>query len=144
LFVMGANVWRDEQEWPLARAVDTRYYLHSGGQANSLRGNGLLSTESPGSESPDQYDYNPAHPVITRGGALLMTPEFRPGPFDQRPVESRADVLVFTSDVLDRDLEVTGAVKVRLWAATSARSTDWVARLCDVFPDGRSLNLTDG
>jgi putative CocE/NonD family hydrolase len=73
-----------------------------------------------------------------------MTPEFRSGAFDQRPVEARPDVLVFTSDPLDHDLEVTGPVRVRLWAATSAPSTDWVARLCDVFPDGRSLNLTDG
>src|SRR6266487_2568977 len=144
LFVMGANVWRDEQEWPLARAVDTRYYLHSGGQANSLRGNGLLSTESPGSESPDQYDYDPAHPVITRGGALLMTPEFRPGPFDQRETESREDVLVYTTPVLEQDVEVTGPIAVHLWASSSAPDTDFVARLVDVYPNGYAQNLTDG
>src|SRR6266700_3488004 len=144
LFVMGANVWRDEQEWPLARAVDTRYYLHSGGQANSLRGNGLLSTESPGSESPDQYDYDPAHPVITRGGALLMTPEFRPGPFDQRETESREDVLVYTTPVLEQDVEVTGPIAVHLWASSSAPDTDFVARLVDVYPNGYAQNLNDG
>ncbi len=144
LFVMGANVWRDEQEWPLARAVDTRYYLHSGGQANSLGGNGLLSTESPGSESPDQYDYDPANPVITRGGALLMSPEFRPGPFDQRATESREDVLVYTTPVLEQDVEVTGPITVHLWTTSSAPDTDFVARLVDVYPDGYAQNLTDG
>jgi uncharacterized protein len=136
IFVMGADRWREEPAWPLARAVDTPWHLRSGGG---------LSQEPPAAdEPPDRYAYDPSDPVITHGGALLMTPEFRPGPLDQRSVELRADVLVFTSEALDHDLEVTGPVKVRLWAATSAPSTDWVARLCDVFPDGRSLNLTDG
>src|SRR5579863_7242723 len=101
LFVMGANVWRDEQEWPLARAVDTRYYLHSNGKANTLHGDGLLSTEQPDSETSDHYDYDPANPVITHGGALLMSPEYPPGPFDQRATESRKDVLVYTTPVLE-------------------------------------------
>ena len=136
IFVMGANRWRDEAAWPLTRAVETVWYL---------RGGGGLGREPPAADEPPVgYAYDPADPVVTRGGALLMTPEFRPGPLDQRPVESRDDVLLFTSEVLERDLEVTGPVKVLLWAATSAPSTDWVARLCDVFPDGRSLNLTDG
>jgi len=144
LFVMGANVWRDEQEWPLARAVHTNYYLHSGGKANSLRGNGLLSTEVPGSEAPDQYDYDPANPVITHGGSLLMSPEFRPGPFDQLTTESREDVLVYTTPVLEQDVEVTGPITVHLWASSSAPDTDFVARLVDVHPDGYAQNLTDG
>src|SRR5207244_6162277 len=80
LFVMGANTWRDEQEWPLARAVETRYYLHSRGHANSLNGDGTLDTHLPDAESPDQYAYDPANPVITHGGALLMTPEYPAGP----------------------------------------------------------------
>ena len=144
LFVMGANVWRDEQEWPLARAVETRYYLHSGGQANSARGNGLLSTEAPGAESPDQYDYDPANPVITLGGSLLMSPEFRPGPFDQSKTESREDVLVFTTLALEQDVEVTGLITVHLWATSSAPDTDFVARLVDVYPNGYAQNLNDG
>ncbi|GAC1484404.1 MAG: hypothetical protein NVS2B12_39280 [Ktedonobacteraceae bacterium] len=144
LFVMGANVWRDEQEWPLARAVDTRYYLHSSGQANSLNGNGLLNTEVPGTEPPDQYDYDPANPVITRGGALLMSVEYRPGAFDQRPTESREDVLVYTTPALEQDVEVTGPITVHLWAASSAPDTDFVARLVDVHPNGYAQNLTDG
>jgi putative CocE/NonD family hydrolase len=144
LFVMGANVWRDEQEWPLARAVETRYYLHSHGHANSFNGDGSLDTHAPGAEPSDQYAYDPANPVITRGGALLMTPEFRAGPFDQRPTESREDVLVYTTPVLEQDVEVTGPIWVHLWAASNAPDTDFVVRLVDVYPDGYAQNLTDG
>lgn len=146
LFVMGANVWRDEQEWPLARAVETRYYLHSGGHANTLHGDGTLTVTppTPSEVISDEYIYNPENPVPTRGGALLITPEYRPGPLDQRPVEQREDVLVYTSDVLLTDLEVTGPLKVYLWAVSSALDTDFVARLVDVHPDGYAQNLTDG
>jgi putative CocE/NonD family hydrolase len=146
LFVMGANIWRDEYEWPLARAVETRYYLHSGGHANSLEGDGMLSIEAPtdAEASADRYIYDPAEPVPTRGGALLMSPEYRSGPYDQRPVERREDVLVYSSDVLLSDVEVTGPIKVHLWAISSAPDTDFVARLVDVHPDGYAQNLTDG
>ncbi len=144
LFVMGANVWRNEQEWPLARAVNTPYYLHSGGSANTLNGNGGLSTEAPGDEPFDQYQYDPANPVVTRGGALLMSPEYRPGPFDQTPVEMREDVLVYSTPPLEQDMEVTGPIMVHLWAASSAPDTDFVARLVDVHPNGYAQNLTDG
>lgn len=146
LFVMGTNVWRDEQEWPLARAVETRYYLHSNGHANTLHGNGYLTTDLPDPHKPasDHYAYDPAHPVITRGGALLMSPEYRPGPFDQCPTESREDVLVFTTGELKEDLEVTGPIKVHLWAISSAPDTDFVARLVDIHPNGYAQNLTDG
>lgn len=146
LFVMGANVWRDEQEWPLARAVNTRYYLHSLDRANSLHGNGYLTTDAPESHEPgsDHYAYDPANPVLTRGGALLMSPEYPAGPYDQRATESRQDVLVYTSGELKEDLEVTGPVTVHLWAASSAPDTDFVARLVDVHPDGYAQVLTDG
>ncbi|HET8626347.1 MAG TPA: CocE/NonD family hydrolase [Thermomicrobiales bacterium] len=135
LFVMGANVWRDEQEWPLARAVETPYYL---------RADGGLNPEAPGDEAPDRYAYDPADPVPTRGGATLMTPEYPPGPYDQRPIEARSDVLVYRTPPLARDTEVTGPITVHLWATSSAPDTDFVARLTDVFPDGRAINLTDG
>jgi uncharacterized protein len=144
LFVMGANVWRDEQEWPLARAIETRYYLHSGGHANTLGANGTLSTDAPGAEPPDRFTYDPADPVKTRGGALLMSPEFPAGPFDQRATEGREDVLVYTTPVLEQDVEVTGPILVHLWAASSAPDTDFVARLVDVHPSGYAQNLTDG
>ncbi len=146
LFVMGANAWRDEQEWPLARAVNTRYYLHSNDRANSLHGNGYLATGEPVAHEPaaDHYEYDPANPVITRGGALMMTPEYRPGAYDQQTTESRQDVLVYTSGELKEDLEVTGPVTMHLWAISSAPDTDFVARLVDVYPDGYAQNLTDG
>lgn len=136
IFVMGLDRWRDEPAWPLRRAVETTWYLRAGA--------GLSQDPPEGDEGSDGYAYDPANPVPTLGGALLMTPEFRPGPFDQRPVEAREDVLVYTSRPLEQDIEVTGPLQVRLWTATSAMSTDWVARLCDVFPDGRSINITDG
>lgn len=136
LFVMGANTWRDEQEWPLSRAVSTAFYLRSSGQ---------LSTDAPLSdESPDCYVYDPADPVPTRGGATLLSPEFPAGPMDQRELEARPDVLSFTSPVLTSDVEVTGPVTVSLWACTTAPDTDFVARLVDVYPDGRAMSLTDG
>jgi putative CocE/NonD family hydrolase len=135
LFVMGANVWRDEHEWPLARAVETPYYLHA---------DGLLSPERPGDEPPDRYAYDPASPVPTRGGAIHMAPEFPPGPQDQRPIEARDDVMVYTTPPLERDTEVTGPVRMHLWATSSAPDTDFVVRLTDVFPDERSYNLADG
>jgi len=135
LFVMGANVWRFEQEWPLARAAKTPFYLRS---------NGLLSPSGPESESPDRFTYDPNNPVPTHGGALLMAPEFPDGPRDQRAIEARPDVLTFTTPPLERDTEVTGPVQVELWASSSAPDTDFVARLVDVFPDGRAYNLTDG
>jgi putative CocE/NonD family hydrolase len=144
LFVMGANVWRDEQEWPLARAVNTRYYLHSNGQANTMHGDGLLSTEMPDGGTPDHFDYDPAHPVMTRGGALLMSPEYPGGIYDQRRAEARQDVLVYSTPVLEQDIEVTGPINVHLWATSSAPDTDFVARLVDVHPDGYAQNLTDG
>jgi putative CocE/NonD family hydrolase len=144
LFVMGENVWRDEQEWPLARAIPTPFYLHSSGQASSLSGDGVLSQKPPADETADRYIYDPQNPVPTLGGALLMPATFRSGPRDQRSIEQRTDVLVYTSAPLERDLEVTGPISVTLWASSSAPDTDFVARLIDVHPDGFARNLTDG
>jgi uncharacterized protein len=136
LFITGVNRWRDEPAWPLARAVDTPLYLGA---------EGTLSVTPPGpDERPDTFRYDPADPVRTHGGQILMASEYPPGPFDQRQVEQRPDVLVYTGSPLPADLEVTGRVRVALVAASSAPGTDWVARLCDVDPDGVSRNLTDG
>lgn len=151
LFVMGVNRWRDEYEWPLRRTRFARFYLRSGGRANSLLGDGALVTKPPTDESVDRYAYDPANPVPTLGGNHSVGPYnpglyeiCLPGPYDQRPIERRDDVLVYTSEPLSADLEITGPVVVKLYAATSARDTDFVARLTDVHPDGRSINLTEG
>ncbi len=141
LFVMGENRWRGEQEWPLARTHYTRYYLHAEAPANTRGGGGTLSTSPPGDEPPDSYTYDPKDPVTTYGGNTLIIPQ---GVADQRPVEDREDVLVYTSEALDRDLEVTGPIKVHLFASSSAVDTDFTAKLVDVRPDGYAHNLQDG
>jgi uncharacterized protein len=142
LFVMGENVWRSESEWPPARAHFTPWYLHSAGQANTRSGNGTLSLEVPESEPTDQFSYDPANPVPTKGGNNLLGPPA--GPFDQSAAEERADVLVFTSAPLEKAVEVTGPVKVLLQAATTVTDTDFTAKLVDVYPDGKAFNLCDG
>jgi putative CocE/NonD family hydrolase len=135
LFVMGANIWRDEQAWPLARAQLTPFYLREGG---------VLTAQPPADEPPDRYTYDPADPTPTAGGSLLMSPMFGPGAKDQRSAEARADVLSYTSAPLEHDTEVTGPLLVRLWAASDAPDTDFVARLVDVYPDGFAQALADG
>ena len=152
IFVMGANVWRDEHEWPLARTQFTNFYLHSQGNANSLHGgDGALSVTSPGEdESPDQYSYDPENPVYERGGNFSYSipgvggSSELSGPFDQRPNERRDDVLVYTSEPLTEDLEVTGPLTCKLYISSSAPDTDFVVRLVDVHPDGRALNYSEG
>lgn len=141
LFVMGDNRWRDEHEWPLARTQYTKVYLRSGGQANSLRGNGQLSLSAPGEEQADHYTYDPNDPVPTRGGTTLG---LAMGVFDQTKIEERADVLIYTSDVLPADMEVTGPISCKLFAASSAPDTDFTAKLVDVRPNGYAQNIAEG
>lgn len=144
LFVMGENKWRDEREWPLARTRYTPWYLHSGGEANSMGGNGRLSPAAPGAEPADHYLYDPTDPVPTVGGNTLLHGKWPAGPRDQNELEWRQDVLVYTSENLEQDLEVTGPVSVTLWVGSDAPDTDFVARLVDVWPDGTAINLCDG
>ncbi|MEV0826239.1 CocE/NonD family hydrolase [Nonomuraea rubra] len=135
LFVMGDDVWRDEESWPLARAVDTRYHLHA---------DGLLSPEPPASAEPRTFTFDPRDPVPTTGGPTLLADPTNVGPQDQRDVERRADVLCYTTGVLASDVEVTGPVSVTLRAGTSAAATDWTAKLVNVYPDGRAMSVIDG
>ncbi len=145
IFVMGDNQWRDEDDWPLARAQATKYYLHSSGKANSLRGDGALSTTAPKAEVADTYTYDPADPAPTIGGLLCCDgTHMPPGPRDQRPVEARDDVLIYSTPPLAADLEVTGPVTLELYAKSSAVDTDFTAKLVDVWPNGFAQNLTDG
>lgn len=147
IFVMGTNRWRKEREWPLARTRYVDYFLHSGGRANTLNGDGVLSESEPDADSdrPDAYVYNPLDPVPTLGGALCCNTMWaHAGSYDQRPVEIRPDVLCYTSEELTEPLEVTGPVKVFLYAASTAVDTDFTAKLVDVCPCGCVRNLTDG
>ncbi|HKV55573.1 MAG TPA: CocE/NonD family hydrolase [Candidatus Binataceae bacterium] len=141
LFVMGENRWRDESEWPLARTRYTDLFIGSGGHANSLAGDGKLSWSAPGGEDADSYTYDPNDPVPTRGGNTLG---IRCGVYDQSEVERRNDVLVYTSDVLAADLEVTGPIELRLFAASSAPDTDFTAKLVDLRPDNYAANIAGG
>lgn len=143
IFVMGRNQWRDEKEWPLARTRYTPYYFQSRGSANTLDGDGRLSMSAPDAQqAADRFVYDPNEPVPTLGGCNLG--KCPTGPHDQTEAEKRQDVLVFTSDALTSPLEATGPVKVVLYAASSATDTDWTAKLVDVYPDGRPINLCDG
>src|ERR1043166_8839910 len=144
LFIMGDNVWRDEQEFPLKRTRYTKYYLHSTKGANGIAGDGSLSLTTPADEKKDEFDYDPNNPVPTIGGRLCCGQGLPPGPADQRPNESRSDVLVFSTPPLSEDTEVTGFVSVELYAATSAVDTDFTALLVDVDTNGYARFLTDG
>ena len=142
IFVMGRNQWRDERQWPLERTEYTPYYFHSEGSANTAGGDGKLTTAKPQQEPSDEFIYDPNNPVPTAGGCNLVG--CPAGPRDQNEVEKRNDVLVFTSEALKNELEVTGPVKVVLYASSTAKDTDWTAKLLDVHPDGRPFNLCDG
>lgn len=141
IFVMGDNRWRDENEWPLARTRYTNLFLSSGGKANSLSGDGRLGFEAPGESKYDCYTYDPNDPVPTRGGNNLT---IRNGVYDQTPVEQRKDVLAYTGELLKADLELTGPLTLKLYAASSAPDTDFTAKLVDVRPDGYAQNIADG
>src|SRR5450631_2106073 len=152
IFVMGSNQWREEEEWPLARARNTRYFLHSTHAVNGLTpggpgaaGEGALSLVAPKAEKPDQYTYDPSDPAPTLGGPLCCTPlPSGIGPQDQRPAEGRSDVLVYTSPAFAKDTEITGPVSLELYVSSSAADTDFTGMLVDVWPAGFAQNLTSG
>jgi putative CocE/NonD family hydrolase len=145
IFVMGKNEWRDEDDWPLARARKTSYYLHSAGTANTLKGNGTLDTKAPSSEKSDQFIYDPENAVPTIGGPLCCGAlPTGIGPQDQTSAEARDDVLVFSTPPFTQDTEVTGPVSLDLWVSSSAVDTDFTGKLLDVAPNGFAQNLTDG
>jgi putative CocE/NonD family hydrolase len=143
LFVMGENRWRFEHEWPLARTRYTKYYLQSAGHANGSAGGGTLDARQAGDAPTDTFVYDPASPVPTLGGTSCCS-AVPNGPHNQARIETRDDVLIYTTPVLTEALEVTGPLTMKLYAATSAADTDWTAKLVDVWPDGYAQNLQDG
>jgi len=145
IFVMGSDTWLEDREWPPERARARNFYLAGHGHANTLAGDGALDDAPPAHAAADRFTFDPRDPVPTRGGAVCCNPRVFPwGPMDQRPVEQRRDVLVFTTRPLEQDLESVGPVKAVLYVATDQRDTDFTAKLVDVFPDGYARNLTDG
>jgi putative CocE/NonD family hydrolase len=140
LFVMGADEWRREANWPPSDVRLSRYYLHSGARANASTGDGTLDTVPPAREPADTFTYDPADPT-----PYFETLDFNLHDRDYAAVHAaRRDVLVYTTPALERDVEIVGPVSATLWAATDARDTDWHAMLLDVYPDGRALRVQDG
>jgi len=147
IFVMGENKWRNEKEWPLKRTQDTKYYLHGGGRANSRFGDGRLSTTPPTNEPTDSFVYDPQDPVLSYGGIETWQGFGAPnidGPRDQRGIQNRNDVLVYTGEPQQTDLEITGRLLFKLYAASTAKDTDFTAKLVDLHPNGYAQILKDG
>jgi len=143
-FVMGRNAWRNSDTWPPADARFQRFFLHSSGHANTSGGDGLLNQEQPKSEPPDSYTYDPLFPVPTTGGRLVNQTGMVGGPIDQYHIEKRQDILCYRTPELGEDTEVTGPIELHLFAATSAKDTDFTAKLVDIYPDGRVFNIAEG
>lgn len=142
IFVMGINQWRSEREWPLDRSKFVDWYLRSDGAANSESGDGALSPEGPHDSPPDRFNYHPGNPIPTWGGPHQHRD--RSGPRDRREIETRPDVLVYTSEPLRLDLEVTGPVSATVFAATSGADTDFTCTLADVEPSGKAIHICEG
>lgn len=144
-FVLGMNRWQFADEWPPRKSKEERYYLHSGGRANSLQGDGRMDRNVPGDEPEDLYTYDPRNPAFSLGGRSGCLDALTPmGRYDQKPQELRNGMLVYTSRVLESELLVIGRIEAKLYAAATVTDTDFVARLTDVYPDGRSMNVVDG
>ncbi len=147
IFVMGINQWREEDDWPIPRTSYTRYYLSSAGHANSAAGDGTLGPSIPDHAYSDTETYDPSSPVPTRGGSLCclhdQVTQEPSGAFDQREIEKRNDVLIYTTGAFDKDFEVTGPFTAEIYISSSARDTDLTAKLVDIWPNGFAQNLAD-
>ena len=144
-YMMGANRWQSAEQWPPKNAAPLRLYLRSGGRANTLDGDGRLASDAaPAGETPDRYRYDPMNPVQTIGGADCCNGGVVvPGAFDQRPIEARADVLVYSTEPLKKAVDVAGFVEAVLKVSSSAQDTDFAVKLVDVAPDGTAWILGD-
>jgi len=142
LFYMGINRWRSEKDWPVPGTEFRPLYLSGSGSQKPA--GGQLSFQTPVTAAQDQYRYDPSDPVPTLGGNNCCGTPTLAGPRDQRPLEKRPDILLYTSDTLQEDLAIAGPVRMRLFAATDGPDTDWMIKLIDVFPDGRSMPLSEG
>ena len=144
LFYMGVNKWRSESDWPVPGTQYRELYLTGTGPANSVRGEGMLTFTRPEKSGSDSYRYDPESPVPTTGGNNCCGTPTVAGPADQRPLERRDDLLVYTSDFMSESLTIAGPVKMKLHAATDGPDTDWMIKLTDVYPDGYSMPVSEG
>jgi uncharacterized protein len=144
IFYMGANKWHGETDWPIPGTEYRDLYLNSEGSANSVRGNGTLSFSKPEKGNSDTYRYDPNSPVPTTGGNNCCGTPTAAGPVDQRPLERREDVLVYTGEYLKDPLTIAGPVRIKLYASTDGPDTDWMIKLIDVYPDGNAMPISEG
>jgi putative CocE/NonD family hydrolase len=143
-FTMGSNKWQTAETWPPAGAEPMTFYLASGGRANSLTGDGALTMAPPESNRPDAFTYDPMNPVTSYGGNVCCTgTAIQAGSFDQRKMEARADVLVYTSEPFKEGVEVSGPIVPTLYVSSDAKDTDFTVKVLDVYPDGRAFNLDE-
>ena len=143
-YTMGLNRWQSSDTWPPQGAEPMTFYLSSGGKANTLNGGGTLTTRAPSADHPDAFTYDPMHPVPSYGGNVCCTGNaVQGGAFDQREMEQRPDILVYTSDPLREAMEVSGPIDATLYVSSDAKDTDFTVKLIDVYPDGRAYNLDE-
>ena len=143
-YTMGSNEWQQSETWPPAGAEMTTFYLNSEGNANSLYGDGQLSTTKPTSDNSDDFFYDPMNPVTSYGGNVCCTGNaIQGGAFDQRPMEARHDILVYTSEPLEESIEVSGFIESTLYVSSDVKDTDFTIKLIDVHPDGSAYNLDE-
>ncbi|MBD3615072.1 MAG: CocE/NonD family hydrolase [Gracilimonas sp.] len=143
-YTMGSNKWQTADAWPPKNAVNTTYYLHSEGNANSRKGDGKLITDKTGAGNQDTFIYDPLNPVPSYGGNVCCTGNaVQGGSFDQQEMELRNDILVYTSEPLEEGIEVSGFIESRLFLSSNVKDTDLTIKLIDVYPDGRAYNLDE-
>lgn len=144
-YTMGSNKWQTSDTWPPANATMTTYYLSSNGKANSLYGDGKLTTSATGkSSSADAFTYDPSYPVPSYGGNVCCTGNaVQGGSFDQHQMETRQDILVYTTDPFANGVELSGNIETTLYVGSDAKDTDFTVKLLDVYPDGKAYNLDE-
>ena len=143
-YTMGLNKWQSSDTWPPREARPITFYLSSAGRANSLAGDGALVSSVPLKDAADRFLYDPMNPVPTRGGGFCcMGADYKPGAVDQRPLEARDDVLIYSTGPLAEGMEVTGPVEVTLYVSSDAKDTDFTVKLIDVLPDGTAYNIDE-
>lgn len=143
-YTMGINKWQSSDTWPPVGAQAMSFFLSSGGNANTLNGDGALTKAPPATDSPDRFEYDPMNPAPSRGGNVCCTGNaVAGGAFDQRKIEERPDILVYSTEPLKEGIEVSGPIEVTLYVSSDAKDTDFTVKLIDVYPDGRAYNLDE-
>jgi len=143
-YTMGSNKWQSSDTWPPENTKLTTYYLSSNGNANSLFGDGTLDISKPNSDNPDSFKYDPMNPVKSYGGNVCCTGNaIQGGSFDQQQMETRNDILVYTTDILNEGVEISGFIESTLYVSSDAKDTDFTIKLIDVYPDGKAYNLDE-